>query len=158
MGQVTKRPKCVQVWDRDIICLPFSPGSSFTFPRGRKRTQLGAMGLIGKIRLTSNMSVSEVEDEIRSVFDGPMGGRHDFLFQFLQSTGVGSQTLAIPSVSSSFDWSAQQVAKLGNSKQPIYIIAVDELVSNMESESDVSGTEKKRFGVRHIFLSLRNAL
>ena len=82
------------------------------------------------------MSVIEVEDEIRSVFQGPMGGKHDFRFQFLQSTGVGSRTLTIP-VLSSFDWSAQQVAKLGNNKQPVYIIAVDELVCNIES--DVSG-------------------
>ena len=116
MTQDAKRSKSVQVWDRDIICLPSSSGSTITFPRGRKHTQLGAMGLIGKMRLTSNMSVTEVEEEIRSVFQGPMGGRHDFRFHFLQPTGVGSRSLAIPSVSSSFEWSAQQVAKLGNSK------------------------------------------
>ena len=68
------------------------------------------MGVVGKIRLTSNVSLSEVENEIKSVFDGPMGAGHDFSFQFLQSTGFRSRTIAIPS----FNWSVQQVAKLSN--------------------------------------------
>ena len=73
------------------------------------------------------MGEEEVENEIRSVFQWPMDGRDDFMFPFLQSTGVGTRTLTIPSVSASFQWTAQQVAKLGSYKQAIYIIAIDEL-------------------------------
>ena len=51
-----------------------------------------------------------MENEIRSVFRGPMDGRDDFMFSFLQSTGVGTRTHTIPSVSASFQWTAQQVA------------------------------------------------
>ena len=132
----SKRPKPVQVWDRDIVCLPSSHGSvgNIPFPRGKFRTKLGEKGLIGKIRLTSQMSVLEVEDEIRSVFQGPMGGSNDFCFHFLQSTGLGSKTLTLPSVSSSFIWTPQQVARLGNNKQPIYIMADDELACCLDSE------------------------
>lgn len=66
---------------------------------------------------------------MRSVFSQPMGGKSDgFPFAFLQPTGVGSKTLTVPCVSSSFSWTAQQVAKLGTCKQAIYILAQDELV------------------------------
>jgi len=79
------------------------------------------------------MTVKEVEDEVRSVFFKAMGGRSDFPFIFLQPAGAGSRTLAIPSVSSSFSWTAQQVAKLGpNSKQSIYILAKDKLAVDLE--------------------------
>lgn len=86
----------------------------------------------------SNMTEEEVESEVRSVFSGPMGGRSDFRFYFIQPTGAGSRTLTLPSVSSSFCWTAQQVAKLGNYKQPIYILAKDNLIC---SESDVRITD-----------------
>ena len=66
-----------------------------------------------------------------------MGGRSDFHFQFLQSTGVGTKTLTIPSVSDSFSWTAQQVAKLGNNKQAIYILALDELSCSLVSEVSI---------------------
>ena len=113
------------------MLLPKSSESSFAFPRGKFRTKLGSKGLIGKIRLNSSMSVREVEDEICSVFRVPMGDNDDFSFKYLQSTGVGTRTLTIPSVSV---WTAQQVAKLGNSKQAIYILANDELACSLESE------------------------
>lgn len=124
------------MWDRDIICLPKITDGSATlpFPRGKYRTKLGERGLIGKIRLMSSMSIDEVEEEVRSVFRRPMGGRSDFRFHFLQSTGVGARTLTVPSVSSSFNWTAQQVAKLGSSKQAIYVLAVDDLSCSLESE------------------------
>lgn len=112
-----KRPKSTQVWDRDIVCLPQSDEPKLSFPRGKYRAKLGEKGLIGKIRLTSTMSVEDVKNEVRSVFRYPMGGREDFCFDFLQPTGAASRTLTVPSVSSSFQWTAQQVAKLGNNKQ-----------------------------------------
>ena len=73
------------------------------------------------------MTVEEVEKEVRSVFSQPMGGRNDFPFAFLQPTGLGSKTLTVSSVSASFSWTAYQVAKLGGHKQPVYILAQDEL-------------------------------
>ena len=83
------------------------------------------------------MTIEEVEEEVRSVFQGPMGGKSDFRFHFLQSTGVGTRTLTVPSVSSSFNWTAQQVAKLGSSKQAIYILAIDDLSCCLESEVSI---------------------
>ena len=80
------------------------------------------------------MSVLEVEDEIQSVFRVSMGDKC-FSFQYLQSTSVGSKTLTIPSVSASFDWTAEHVARLGNNnKQAIYVLANDELACSLDSE------------------------
>ena len=73
---ISKRPKQVQCSDRDIVCLPDEFGLSFIpYPRGKYQTKLGASGLIGKVRLLSSMMVEEVEDEVRSVFKKPMGGK-----------------------------------------------------------------------------------
>lgn len=133
MPRISLNVQSTQVWDRDIVCLPWSIELSlqFSYPRGKYRTKLAEKGLIGKIRLTSTMSVEDVENEVRYVFYGPMGGRDDFCFDFLQPTGVGTKTLTVPSVSSSFRWTAQQVAKLGSNKQSIYIVAV---ACSLESE------------------------
>ena len=78
-------------------------------------------GLVGKIRLNSAMTVDEVDQEIRSVFKVPMKGSNDFKFMFLQPTGCGSRTLTVPAISSSFSWTANQVAKLGGHKQLLWI-------------------------------------
>ena len=120
----------------DIVCLPKNsdPSATLSFPRGKYGAKLGEKGLIGKIRLMSSMGVTEVEQDVRSVFCSPMSGRDDFHFKFLQSTGVGTRTLTVPSVSASFSWTAQQVAKLGTNKQAIYILAIDELSCSLESE------------------------
>ena len=123
----------MQCWDRDIICLPQAPSvTTIPFPRGKYRAKLGQRGLIGKIRLSSTMTVEEVNDEVLSVFHEAMGNRKDFPFSFLQSTGCGSRSLTVPSVSAGFQWTAQQVAKLGGSKQPIYILARDKLTEACE--------------------------
>ena len=47
--------------------------------------------------------------------------------KILQSTGGGSKLLSIPSVSSTFRWNAQQVARLATQKGAIYILAEAEL-------------------------------
>lgn len=65
----------------------------------------------------------EVGMDIRSVFERAMGGDSSFPFKYLQATGGGSQSLSIPSVSASFQWTAQQVAQLGNQRNTIYILA-----------------------------------
>ena len=136
----SKRPKTVQFWDRGIVCIPQpSSGSKslhLAYPRGKSRAKLGSLGLIGKIRLSSAMSDEEVQQEVRSVFSVPMGERADFPFVFLQPAGAGTKTLTIPAVSSSFCWTAQQVARLGGYKQAIYILAKDELI--IPQNSDVS--------------------
>ena len=118
----SKRPKVAQCWERDIVCLPqqSNPSTRLPYPCGKYRSWLAMNGLIGKIQLMSTMTVKEVEDEVRSVFHKAMSGRSDFPFTFLQPAGAGSRTLTIPSVSSSFSWTAQQVAKLGPNKQSIY--------------------------------------
>ena len=134
-GFTPKRTKTVQCWDRDIICLPsMSTNNSvhITYPRGRYCAKLGESGLIGKIRLMSTMTVEDVEDEIRSVFHRPMGDRKDFPFVFLQPTGFGSKSLTVPSLSPSFRWTPQQVARLGGSKQSIFILAQDKLIGVYE--------------------------
>lgn len=117
-----KRSKSMQVLDRDIICIPDSKScQKIPYPRGKYRSQLGEDGVIGKIRLISTMT------EVRSVFQEAMSNRSDFPFVFLQPTGKGARTLTKPSVSNSFCWTAQQVAKLGGHKSPIYILAKEKL-------------------------------
>ena len=76
----------------------------------RKRDFLAANKLIGKIRLRSSMSQDEIMEEIRSVFEKPMGVDMFFRFQILQKSGFRSKCLAIPEVSSSCEWSASTVA------------------------------------------------
>lgn len=56
-----------------------------------------------------------------------MQGKNDFVFQYLQPAGTGSQSLSVPSVSASFSWSAQWVVKLALNKQTIYILEENDL-------------------------------
>ena len=129
-----KRPKTLQCWDRDIVCLPqtFATKSPIPFPRGKSRDNLSRLDLIGKVRLLSSMSVQDVQDEVRSTFSKAMGDRKDFPFIFLEPTGAGCRSLTTPSTSLSFSWTAQQVAKLGSNKQSIYILAMDKLSQELE--------------------------
>lgn len=62
---------------------------------------------------------------VGTVFSSAMDNRSDFPFSYLQSTGASSKTVTVPLVSSSFCLTANQVAKLGTYKQPIYIPAED---------------------------------
>ena len=51
-----------------------------------------------------------------------------FPFTFLQPTGGGNKTLTVPSLSSSYQWTAQQVAKLAtNNRGSVYIMAISDL-------------------------------
>ena len=131
-----KRPKVIQAWDRDIVCLPecLNNRGTVKYQRGKYRTRLGTLGLMGKIHITENMEVEEVAMEVRSVFKEPMGNKSDFPFSYLQPTGSGSRTLSIPSTSSSFSWTAKQVARLGNNTGTIYILANHDLILNEEDE------------------------
>ncbi len=134
----------MSTWDRDIVCLPKqSKGGEvlnvFPYPRSRYRADLGAWGLIGKIHITSEMTVEEVQKEVRSVFVQPMKGSESFKFIYLQPTGGGNRSLTIPVLSSSYEWTPQQVAKLSNAKGCIYIMAIDELdLPEVDAECDVS--------------------
>ena len=71
------------------------------------------------------MTEKEIMEEIRSVFSEPMNQDSKFQFLILQTSGGGSKTLTSPPTSSSFRWTARAVA--GNSKTPIYIIAIEDL-------------------------------
>ena len=53
-------------------------------------------------------------------------------FNSLQPTGAGSRTLTVPTVSSSFSWTAQQVVKLTANKQTVYILANNKLDCKVE--------------------------
>ncbi len=108
----------------DERCIPY--------PRGKCRANLARQGLLGKVHLSSDMSIEDVQNEIRSVFKSTMGNDVAFLFKYLQASGGGSRSLTIPSVSASFRWTAQQVAKLGNQKNIIYIMAKKELDLNKD--------------------------
>lgn len=84
------------------------------------------------------MTVDEVANEVRSVFKKPMAERSDFPFEYLQPTGMGSRSLSIPSLSSSFSWTAKQVARLGTSTGTIYIVAKDDLDIDDEDVSHLT--------------------
>ena len=119
----------VKAWDRDIICIPQSrqskrKGGNVSYPlRGQYRANLAKWGLIGKLHLTSSMTDEEVCAEVRSVFAEAMGHDSLFPFTYLQGTGGGSKLLTIPSQSSSFKWTPQQVARLSGQSGTIYILA-----------------------------------
>ena len=120
-GKNCKRKKTISTWDRDIIWLPKQTKngevmSVIPYPRSQSRADLGACGLIGKIHLTSEMSVEEVEHEVWSVFRRPMKTNENFHFVYLQPTGGGNRSRT-----------PQQVAKLSNAKGAIFIMAMDDL-------------------------------
>lgn len=96
-------------------------------PRNPKiREYLGKNSLIGKIRLNSSMDQDSIFREIRSVFSVPMDKDSLFQFKVLQPAGGTSKSLTIPSLSSSYKWTASAICGK-NSKVPIYILAEDEL-------------------------------
>ena len=104
--------------DRDVFCIPESvrkksAGGNIRYPWGKYRAELARCGLIGKLHMTSEMTAEEVSAEVHSVFKEPMGNNPNFPFLYLQPTGGGSKSLTVPSQSSSFTWTAQQVARLG---------------------------------------------
>ena len=122
-----KKPKTVKTWDRDVMCLPksrhnHSCGENINYPRGKYRSLLASAGLIGKLRLTSEMTDVDVANEIRSIFKGPMGENLDFPFVYLQPTGGGSKSLTVPSQSSSFKWVPQEVSRLSGQTGMIYVL------------------------------------
>ena len=127
--QPVKKEK-VYTYDRDIICLPQSyvgKDESISIPRGAPtRNYLAKHGLIGKIRLSSEMMEEEIFKEIYSVFADAMNGNPRFDFSILQQAGGTSKSLVIPALSSSYTWTASAVAGR-NSKVPIYILAKEEL-------------------------------
>ena len=95
------------------------------------RDYLAMNKLIGKIRLTSDMTIFR---EIRSVFGGPMDSDPNFAFKILQTCGGGSKTLSAPVLSSSFKWTAGAVAGR-NTKVPVYILAEDDLMVSQNQTS-----------------------
>ena len=117
-------------YHRDIICLPKSISTQdglIKIPRKISvRNHLAMNHLIGKIRLTSDMSERAIMREVRSVFDVPMGCSPSFPFKILQTCGGGSKYLSIPVLSSTFSWTAAVVAGT-NAKTPIYILAEADL-------------------------------
>ena len=83
--------------------------------------------LLGKIQLQSDMSEAQIFNEIRSVFQSPMGCNDEFSFTILQQSGGGSKFLMVPGLSSSYKWTVGAIAGR-NSKVPIYILADDRLM------------------------------
>ena len=80
-------------YNQDIVCLPSwykakMSGNCLPIPRGNESRQyLARHGLLGKITLTSNMTEIQIFKEISSVFTDSFGGRENFRFLILQSTG-----------------------------------------------------------------------
>lgn len=126
-----QKPKVVKTWDRDILCIPKDmsrvDGGNVSYPRGRYRAYLASNGLVGKLHLTSEMTKNDVKVEIRSVFKAHMQNDPEFPFLYLQGTGGGSKSLIVPSQSSSFKWTPQQVARLSGQSGTIYILAQADL-------------------------------
>ena len=55
-----------------------------------------------------------------------MGNDSYFPFTFVQTSGCGAKTLAAPALSTSFQWNAQEISKLG--KTCFYILAGQKLL------------------------------
>lgn len=79
----------------------------------------------------SDMVEEEIMAEIRSVFSGPMKNDIAFPFVLLQRSGPGSNALTIPSISSSFVWTAKEMVRMAG-QGCLYIKAEAEL----EGEAD----------------------
>ena len=69
------------------------------------------------------MSEEEIFYEIQSVFKGPMKGNDCFQFDVLKSAGGTSKLLVVPSLLSSYQWTASAIAP----KIPIYILVKEPL-------------------------------
>ena len=107
-------------------------GGRVKVPRGEYRSQLSAAALIGKVQFTASMSEMEVRKEICRTFATPLGINNStidddtstiFPFLFLQSTGQGTCSLCVPTVSQSFAWTGQEVAALSKQGKMIYLLA-----------------------------------
>ena len=95
-------------YDRDIVCLTkkfMQSNGTVKIPRLVSNIEyLCRNGLKGKIRLTSDMNETEIMDEIRSVFKSAFVSNDQF--QILQHGGGKLKSLVVPSLSSSFAWTA----------------------------------------------------
>ena len=93
-GKKTSTGQRMYTYDSHIICLPKShlgKDGLVRIPRKKSlRDYLAMNKLVGKIRLTSDMSEGAIFREIRSVFEGPMAGNLLFRFKILQTCGGGS--------------------------------------------------------------------
>ena len=67
-----------------------------------------------------------------------MHNNPSFPFTFLQPTGGGNKTLTVPSVSASYQWTAQQVAKLATNRGSVYIKAIMSDLYLRDVDSEVS--------------------
>ena len=76
------------------------------------------------------MTENDVKVEIWSVLKVHMQNDPDFPFLYLQGTGEGSKSLTVPSQSSSFKWTPQQVARLSGQSGTIYILAQADLYTS----------------------------
>ena len=122
-------------YERDIICLPknMRGKGNIKIPRSRcAREMLAKNGLIGKVALTSDMGEDEIRSEICSVFHTAMREDPIFPFTILQPAGGTSKSLTIPSLSTSYRWTASAVAGK-NAKVPIYILAEADLEVSPEA-------------------------
>ena len=84
------------------------------------------------------MNEDEIFAEMRSVFSKPFGESPTFQFEILQRTGGGSKMLTVPSVSSTFEWSAKQVVSAAG-QGCIYILAQEPLQLKGKAEVRLIG-------------------
>ena len=129
-AQLTTKGSRCYTYDRDIILLPNAfrdERGLIKIPRSQaSRESLAANGLVGKIRLSSDMTELRIFDKIRAVFSSPMNNDEDFPVKILQTSGGSSKTLTISVISSSYRWTAGSVAGK-NAKCPIYVLAEENL-------------------------------
>lgn len=129
----SKKAKVEKLITRDFMLLPpecKADSNAIKVPRGEFRNKLSAANLIGKVQFRASMSDVELRKEICYAFATAMG-IHDstidddseFPFQYLQSSGQGTCSLCIPSVSKSFSWTGQEVAGLSKQGRMIYLLA-----------------------------------
>jgi len=103
-----KKHERMFTYERDIVCLPNwyhskMTGNCIPIPRGNQSRQyLAKHGLLGKIKLTSEMNEIQIFTEISSVFKDSFGDSENFKFVILQPTGGFCKSLTIPQVSSQY--------------------------------------------------------
>ena len=118
----------IKTWDRDVMCLPksrqnVSIGGNIKYPRGKYRS----VSQFRQLHLTSDMTEIDVQNEITSIFKGPMEDHPNFPFVYIPPAyWRRKQVLNCLS----FKWIPQLVARFAGQTGVIYILAQSDMATS----------------------------
>jgi len=134
---------------RTIICIPRELAKfvddagdilAISIPRGRARSDLFSLGLVGKLEIISSWNEQEMHDQISEMFAdcfSPIPGINTLQFHYL-TNAPGMKVLQRVKVNASFSWDGTAVQ--ANSRGNVYIltdsrhILIKDINSNIAKE------------------------